>query len=103
VAIRAKLAKSVKKETNATITRGGERAGSAKRKVVGLAFEEGKKGGGGGKEPGSELGKGRVDESVFGLTRSGMPWSFEAGVAGNARERSENPPALPVPIASFTI
>jgi hypothetical protein len=101
--MRAKLAKSVKKETKATIARGVERAGSSKRKVVGLAFEEGKKGGVGGKQQGKELGKGRVDESVFGPTRSGRPWSFEAGGAGNTRERSENPPALPVPIASFTI
>ena len=95
------MAKSVKKKAPAA--RGVEREGSARRKVEKLAFEGKRAVGDGGKEHGKGLGKGPVEDSTFGLAWIGRPWSFAAGGAGHTRERSEAPPALPVPIASFTI
>lgn len=45
----------------------------------------------------------RFEVPMSTLAGAGKPWSFQAGVHGEARDRGIAPPALPIPIASFTI
>lgn len=47
--------------------------------------------------------KSRAVEVGFGEGGMGKPWSFRPGVQSQGKDRSVAPPALPVPIASFTI
>jgi hypothetical protein len=47
--------------------------------------------------------KSRVVDVGFGEGGMGKPWSFRPGVQSQGKDRSAAPPALPVPIASFTI
>jgi hypothetical protein len=47
--------------------------------------------------------KSRAVEVGFGVVGMGKPWSTRPGVESQGKDRSVAPPALPVPIASFTI
>lgn len=45
----------------------------------------------------------RAEDPGAGVFGSGKPWSLHSGVQGEAKDRRLGPPALPVPIASFTV
>jgi len=59
--------------------------------------------GDGERELGKRFGKAHPEESESGLKGTGRRLSLQAGGPNQTRERSEGPPALPMPIASFTI
>jgi hypothetical protein len=100
--MRGKAAKTGKKR-KAAATRGVGREGSARGKREGLAFEGKRSVGEGERDWEKEVGRGRLDESGLALTMIGRSLSLEVSGPSHGRERSEGPPALPVPIASFTI
>lgn len=99
--MRAKAAKSEKKR-KAAASRGVGREGSAKgRPGKGLAGRVKVELGDG--TPANGPGKGDLVGERSPVGASGRFWPLEAGSSGLARERNEVAPALPVPIASFTI
>jgi hypothetical protein len=50
-----------------------------------------------------DVGKTRLDESKLNVAGAEKLWSLNSGAGSQAKDRGIDPPALPVPIASFNI
>jgi hypothetical protein len=98
--MRSKAAKTQKKSKRADLIGGGGEESEKKKKSgkVGrssVAREEERRL--------KVFEKKRLDEVSFGVVAMGKPWLVQPGIQSQARDRSAAPPALPVPMASFTI
>jgi hypothetical protein len=97
--MRAKAAKSEKKASGAAVRLGGGRGSSKERDRNGGAASSSV----GTEKPLKILQESRTQDAGFGVAGIGKAWSVQAGVQSQAKDRGVAPPALPVPIASFTI
>ena len=97
--MREKAAKSERKSKGATV-RGVGGDGSGKERDKG--DRKGRRADGREKSL-KVFEKSRAVDVGFGVVGMGKPWSFRPGVQSQGKDRSVAPPALPVPIASFTI
>lgn len=95
--MRAKEAKTEKRAKVADVLAVG-REGSGKRKS-----RKKRKSGAADEKRGRVLGENRGDEVGIGGVGMGEPWSVQARVQSQVKDRSVAAPALPVPIVSFTI
>jgi hypothetical protein len=96
---RAKAAKRAKRARKERLSDVGACSGVSDSRAV----EDGEDGIGGGDELGAAGRMKRSEFPLLSLVGSGKPWSFQAVSHGEARDRGVAPPALPIPIASFTI